>query len=103
MRLVITQNITLDGVIEAIDNWFAPASGGQDMSDIEAELRRLCAGAFQHFLLALIIARGHGMLDLVCTDVGDDALPRGDQLDDLAVHLGQPPPQFFERHRGFSG
>jgi dihydrofolate reductase len=43
MRLVITQNITLDGVIEAIDNWFAPASGGQDMSDIEAELRRMMA------------------------------------------------------------
>src|SRR5690606_27846078 len=54
----------------------------------------------QHFLLALIIARGHGVLDLVRADVGDDALPGGDQLDELAVHLGQPPPQFFERHRG---
>jgi dihydrofolate reductase len=41
MRLVVTENITLDGVIEATGGWFSPAGdeGAVDVSDIEAELR----------------------------------------------------------------
>jgi len=39
MKLVITQNITLDGVIEATDGWFSPEGDGDDTSDIEAELQ----------------------------------------------------------------
>lgn len=38
--LVVTENITLDGVIEATEGWFAPAGGDSesDQSDIEAVL-----------------------------------------------------------------
>jgi dihydrofolate reductase len=36
--LIVTENITLDGVIEAVDDWFAPAGGDSeaDHSDVEA-------------------------------------------------------------------
>lgn len=39
--LVITENMTLDGVIDAEEGWFSPAGGGDavDTSDIEATLR----------------------------------------------------------------
>lgn len=41
MKLVITQNITLDGVIDAAAGWFSPeGDDGDDLSDIEAELQR---------------------------------------------------------------
>ncbi|WP_028472494.1 dihydrofolate reductase family protein [Nocardioides alkalitolerans] len=41
-RLVLTQNITLDGVVEAISGWFGPAGDDRrgDQSDVLAELRR---------------------------------------------------------------
>lgn len=41
MQLVVTQNITLDGVIEATGGWFAPAGEETDVdnSDIETTLR----------------------------------------------------------------
>jgi dihydrofolate reductase len=41
-KLVVTENITLDGVIEATEGWFAPAGDEDagDNSDIEATLRR---------------------------------------------------------------
>jgi dihydrofolate reductase len=41
MRLVITQNITLDGVVEAVSDWFSPAGDERDRSDIRAELRSM--------------------------------------------------------------
>lgn len=41
MRLVITENITLDGVIEATDGWFGPEGGTSDSSDILAELQAM--------------------------------------------------------------
>jgi dihydrofolate reductase len=36
--LIVTENITLDGVIEAVDDWFAPAGAdpSADESDVEA-------------------------------------------------------------------
>ena len=40
MRLVITQNITLDGVIEAVDDWFSPEGDGDDTADIQAALQQ---------------------------------------------------------------
>jgi dihydrofolate reductase len=45
--LIVTENITLDGVIEAIGGWFAPAGGdpGTDRSDVEAAIRDHMAGA----------------------------------------------------------
>jgi dihydrofolate reductase len=47
--LVITENITLDGVIDASEGWFAPADAGEtDMSDLIAALaeQREAADAF---------------------------------------------------------
>ena len=44
MKLVITQNITLDGVVEvteATGDWFDPAGGEEDMSDLEDSLREM--------------------------------------------------------------
>ena len=38
--LVVTENITLDGVIDAAGGWFQPADGNEDLSDLEAALRR---------------------------------------------------------------
>lgn len=40
-KLVVTENVTLDGVIEATGGWFNPAGdeGDVDYSDIEAKLR----------------------------------------------------------------
>ena len=43
MRLVITQNITLDGVVEQSErtgDWFSVASGG-DTADVEAAMREM--------------------------------------------------------------
>jgi dihydrofolate reductase len=39
-KLIITQNITVDGVIDASEGWFDPASSDADVSDIEAEIAR---------------------------------------------------------------
>jgi dihydrofolate reductase len=39
MRLVVTENITLDGVIGSLEEWFDPAGGREaDPSDLQAEL-----------------------------------------------------------------
>ena len=41
MRLVITENITLDGVVDLSDDWFRPAGAdGTHDVELEAELRR---------------------------------------------------------------
>ncbi|HJX26677.1 MAG TPA: dihydrofolate reductase family protein [Thermoanaerobaculia bacterium] len=41
MRLIITENITLDGVIEATGGWFDPEGGDSDSSDLLAELQTM--------------------------------------------------------------
>jgi dihydrofolate reductase len=33
-RLVVTENSTLDGVVEALDGWFEPQDGEEDSSDV---------------------------------------------------------------------
>ncbi len=38
--LIVTQNITLDGVIEASGGWFNPAGGEDDLTDVETALRK---------------------------------------------------------------
>jgi dihydrofolate reductase len=44
--LAITQNITLDGSIEFLDNWFDPqARGLGDMSDLQEAVQQQSAGA----------------------------------------------------------
>jgi hypothetical protein len=37
--LIVTANITLDGVIEATEGWFDPAGGEDDVSDVETALQ----------------------------------------------------------------
>ena len=39
-RLVVTQNITLDGRIEFLDDWFDPSPEGQDVADLQEEMDR---------------------------------------------------------------
>jgi dihydrofolate reductase len=36
--LIVTENITLDGVIDTAGDWFNPASGAEDQSDLVAAL-----------------------------------------------------------------
>ncbi len=36
--LIVTENITIDGVIDASAGWFAAAGGEEDMSDVESAL-----------------------------------------------------------------
>lgn len=46
MKIVITQNITLDGVVEvneATGDWFGPVDGDADMSDLENCLQEMMA------------------------------------------------------------
>lgn len=38
--LIVTENITIDGVIEATEGWFTAARGEDDMSDFETALRK---------------------------------------------------------------
>jgi dihydrofolate reductase len=45
-KLVVTENITLDGVIDASEGWFAPAGGEDiDQSDLNATLREQAEAA----------------------------------------------------------
>jgi dihydrofolate reductase len=37
--LIVTENITVDGVIEATEGWFDPAGGEDDVADVETALR----------------------------------------------------------------
>jgi hypothetical protein len=38
--LIVTENNTLDRVIEATQGWFDPAGGKDDASDVETALRK---------------------------------------------------------------
>ncbi len=45
-KLAITQNITLDGSIEMLDDWFDPQARGMgDMEDVQEEIQRQSAAA----------------------------------------------------------
>jgi dihydrofolate reductase len=43
MRLVVTQNSTLDGVVEMVTDWFSPQGGANDDAELTAELRKMMA------------------------------------------------------------
>lgn len=44
-KLVVTENITLDGVIDAAAGWFSPAEDGTDQSDVVAAIAEHRAAA----------------------------------------------------------
>jgi dihydrofolate reductase len=39
-RLVVTQNMSLDGSIEFLDSWFDPSPSGADVADLQEEMTR---------------------------------------------------------------
>jgi dihydrofolate reductase len=39
-RLVVTQNITVDGRIEMLGDWFDPSRRGDDVADLQEEMQR---------------------------------------------------------------
>jgi dihydrofolate reductase len=39
-RLVVTQNMTVDGRIEMLDDWFDPSPHDQDVADLQEEMSR---------------------------------------------------------------
>ena len=39
-RLVVTENITVDGRIEMLDDWFDPGRDGSDVADLQEEMTR---------------------------------------------------------------
>jgi dihydrofolate reductase len=41
MKLVITENSTLDGVVKAVGDWFSPAGDENEMVDIQAKLKKM--------------------------------------------------------------
>jgi dihydrofolate reductase len=43
-RIVVTQNSTLDGVVEALDGWFEPQGGDEDTSDLLAVVQEHMGG-----------------------------------------------------------
>ena len=44
-RLIVTENITIDGMIDATGGWFDPGAGDADVSDIETEIAQQRSGA----------------------------------------------------------
>lgn len=36
-KLVITENMTLDGVVDEMDEWFSPTAGGEDINEVNRE------------------------------------------------------------------
>jgi hypothetical protein len=41
MRFVLTESITLDGVVEAVSDWFSPTDDERDMSDMRAQRQKI--------------------------------------------------------------
>jgi hypothetical protein len=85
-RLIITENITLDGVIDATEGWLAPAGAGDevDQSDLEAALRELSR-------------------TLEDPDWGHTTVLQGNVVDEIQVLKAEPgrrrPPALHHRHR----
>jgi dihydrofolate reductase len=76
--LIVTENITLDGVIEATEGWFDPAGGEDDVSDVEPALRkqREAADALLLGRVTFEQMRGYWPLQTDDTIDGDHRLPQ---------------------------
>lgn len=43
--LFLTENITADGRIEMLDDWFSPVTGGGEVADLQEEMERMGRGS----------------------------------------------------------
>jgi dihydrofolate reductase len=81
--LIVTENITLDGVIEATQGWFERAGGEDDVSDVETA-RRKQRGAADALLLGRVTfeqMRGYWPLQT------DDTTGISDYLNDVSKYV----------------
>ena len=67
-KLVVTENITLDGVIDASEGWFAPAGAEVDQSDLNAALREQAEAADALLLGRVTFAQFRGYWPLQTDD-----------------------------------
>ncbi len=81
--LIITQNITLDGVIEATEGWFGPAGEEVDESDMERAMReqRTTADAFLVGRVTFEQMRGYW------PNLTDDTTGISDYLDEVEKYV----------------
>jgi dihydrofolate reductase len=81
--LIITENITVDGVIEATGGWFSAAGGEDDMSDLETTLaeQREAADALLLGRVTFEQMRGYWRLQT------DDSTGITDYLNDVSKHV----------------
>jgi dihydrofolate reductase len=81
--LIVTENITLDGVIDATEGWFHPAGGEDDVSDVETALRkqREAADALLLGRVAFEQMRGYWPLQT------DDTTGITDYLNDVSKYV----------------
>ena len=66
---------------------------------IDAQFPGLRAGHVEHVLLPRIVAGRRARRQLVSSNLADDALPFGDQFDDLPIDVREFPAQVVEVHR----
>jgi dihydrofolate reductase len=81
--LIVTENITLDGVIEATEGWFDPASGEDDVADLETALRKQREAADALLLGRVTFEQMRGYWPLQT----DDTTGITDYLNDVSKHV----------------
>lgn len=81
--LVVTENITLDGVIEATEGWFEPAGGEDDPSDVEAAIREQREAADGLLLGRVTFEQMRGFWPLQT----DDTTGITDYLNEVSKHV----------------
>lgn len=81
--LIVTENITLDGVIEATEGWFAAAGGEEDMSDVETALAKQRDAADALLLGRVTFEQMRGYWPLQT----DDTTGISDYLNDVCKHV----------------
>jgi dihydrofolate reductase len=84
-RLVVTENITLDGVIDAAEGWFSPSAGDADVdrSDIIAAIAEQREAADALLLGRVTFEQMRGFWPLQT----DDTTGIADYLDDVAKYV----------------
>jgi dihydrofolate reductase len=81
--LIVTENITLDGVIEATQGWFERAGGEDDVSDVETALRKQREAADAPLLGRVTFEQMRGYWPLQT----DDTTGISDYLNDVSKYV----------------